>query len=219
MFEKFKLPKDAKWLLLACIGVGALIAFPIVAQFFAAKLLEPVASLWGSALGAWAAIAGAFWVADRQASQQRRSAAALVHAMFHPLVFHLDELAFFYGAPTSPHPRENDEEPDLLDPEQWASVRLSASLVKAEYEKLKQRMHRVEAVLHLLGPDEMRSVFDLESELAEQIPQVVARLHARASETGLAFYPGPASCSQRFVLAVFLNHVRKPMSQLLAASR
>ena len=218
MVQKFKLPKDVRWLLLACIGVGALIAFPIVAQFFAAKLLEPVASLWGSALGAWAGIAGALWVAERQAATQRRAAAALVRQMFHPIAFALDELAYIHGPPSRPPGNVDTPEPDIFSIEKWSEVADHAGFVIENYRKFNTRIHRYEAGLNLLSASSLNAALGLETELEDAIRDVVVPLthppNRYDPDVGVVFLAQPPSGSTRFILLVFNRNVQKYMAEL-----
>ncbi|WP_143084662.1 hypothetical protein [Massilia yuzhufengensis] len=159
-----------------------MITFPIVAQFFAAKLLEPVASLWGSALDAWAGIAGALWVAERQAASQRRGAAALVRQMFHPVAFALDELAFVHGAPSRPPEDDDTPGPDIFSVEKWREVADHAGFVIEHHRKVNARIHRYEAGLNLLSASSLNAALGLESELEDAIRDVVGPLTNPPSE-------------------------------------
>lgn len=220
MFKKLKLAKDGRWLLLACIGVGALIAFPVVAQFFAVNLLEPVASLWGSALGAWAGIAGALWVAERQAATQRRAAATLVRQMFYPVAFALDELALVYGPPSRPNRGEDDDEPDVFSIEKWKEIADHAQLVLDQYKKFNNRIHRYEAGLNLLSATSLNAALDLETELADAIDDSIKRLIHRPKAAHdylrdiVTYKAQSPSWSSQFALHVFNQHVQQYMAQL-----
>lgn len=216
---RFDQLKSDRWPLICGVAIGILVAFPLAAPLMGGKILEPVATLWGSALGAIAAVSGALWVAERQVSQQRRNAAALVYSLLHGVSFALQELHEVYGPPQRAHPDPTDEEPDVFTPDDWSAVADHAKAVMDEYDALKRRIHRLEAALNMLGPREMETVFFLESEIENAVRDSVGSLLKRSSETGLRFYPGHPSWGARFALMVFNGHVQEYMSQLQKASR
>jgi hypothetical protein len=211
--------RGGRWPLLCGIAIGVLVAFPLAAPLMGGKILEPVATLWGSALGAIAAVSGALWVAERQASQQRKNATALVRAMLHPVAFHLEELKDRYGPASQPHPPENDEEPYVLAPEDWSKILSLAETVIERHIEFERKIHRVEAALNLLGPTEMEVFFELEAELKSAISVAVRPLRQRASEPGLRMYSGHASWSIRFALGIFNKHVQAGLYLLEQASK
>jgi len=219
MAEKFKIPKDVRWLLLACIGVGTLIAFPIAAQFFAAKLLEPVASLWGSALGAWSGIAGALWVAERQVASQRRAAAALVRQLFHPLASALDDLTSLYGPPSRPVRGESNTEPEIFSIEEWKGIAEHAQIFLNHYDTFIKKVHRYEAGLNLLSASSLSAALSLETELADTGRTTVAPLTERPSHynrdvSDNVFVNCAPTWSSRCALGAFNRQVQKHMTQL-----
>jgi hypothetical protein len=209
--------KIDRWLVMCCIAIGVLIAFPVVAQLIGGKLLEPVAALWGSALGAWSAVAGAFWVADRQASQQQRRAAALVHAMLQPVTFALFQLTMVYRARSLAHRGGSNEEPDILTPEEWKNVRDQAGVVFSHYENFKNKIHRYEAGLSLLSASSLQTALAVEAELEDAIRDAVRPL-AFGSESSIGdarlFYAGPVHHSTHFALMVANRNTQQHTAQL-----
>lgn len=180
-----------------------LIAFPLAAPVFDGTILEPVATTWGSALGAIAAVAGAYWVAGWQASQQRRTAAALVHTLFYPVTVALNDLSRAYGPPSRAERGESDAEPDVLSAEDWRNINRHAKRVVDLYGIFKSRIHRYEAALNLLSASSLVIALDLETELEEVIQDVVKSLAPRSAGEpiqGRTFYGEPAHWSIRFEL-------------------
>jgi hypothetical protein len=208
-----------RWAFICGGAVGVLIAFPLAAPVFDGKILEPVATMWGSALGAIAAVAGAIWIAERQVAQQRRSAAALVREMFHSTTFALDELAFVFGPPSRPHKGDSDDEPDVFNAEKWKEVADHAGLVLDHYKKFNSRIHRYEAGLNLLSANSLSTALALETELEDIIRDAVTRLkmHPQSYDpaSGKVSYPEQApTWSRRFALTVSNRHVQDYMAKL-----
>jgi len=74
-------------------------------------------------------------------------------------------------------------------------------------------MHRVDAVLNNLAPEDLFIYFDLESEI-ESLMESIERLANEASTPGNAFYEGRASWARRFSLMIFADHIGKGIAQL-----
>lgn len=208
-----------RWAFVCGGAVGVLIAFPLAAPVFDGHILEPVATLWGNALGAAAAVAGAAWVAERQVAQQQRSAAALVRQLFHPTAFALNELAFIYGPPSRPHRGDSDEEPETFDPEKWREVASHAGFVLDHYEKFRNKIHRYEAGLSLLSADSLGTALALETELEDAVRDAVTRLRTPPQEydlvsSSVTYRSEPPTWSRRFALATFNRHVQDYMAKL-----
>lgn len=213
----FKSLKSARWPILSSASLGTLIFFPVVAQLFDKQLYEPVATLWGSALGAMAAVAGAFWVADLQASQQRRDAATLVYAMFYPVTSALEELSTVYGPPSRPHRGDTNDEPDILSGEDWRNIYNHAWVVVETYEKFKSKIHRFDAGLNLLSARSMQVALALEELLEDAVRDDVKRLalgHERNLGDMTLFPDGPAHWSTRFAVMTANRDAQDYMGQL-----
>lgn len=163
-------------LVISSAAIAVLFIFPGIAYLLEAKLLDSVATLWGSALGAIAAVGGAFWVADRQANQQRKGAAALVHAMFLPTVVTLHQLTLLYGAPSRPTMGDVDAEPDSFDVEKWEKIKTHATSVVDHFKKFNIRLHRYEAGLALLSAEDLTTALALETTLENCVQDVVISL-------------------------------------------
>lgn len=208
-----------RWAFICGTSVGVLAAFPLAAPLFDGKILEPVATMWGSALGAMAAVAGALWVADRQATQQQRSAAALVRAMLHPVAFSLDELNMVYGPPSRPHRGETNDEPDILSGDEWVNVCEHAQFVIDHYKDFQSKIHRFETGLNLLSASGLQAALTIESELDEGInravgPLVIGNGLDPIYGPGHGFGPGAPTWTSRFAITVLNQHVQKGMAQL-----
>jgi hypothetical protein len=217
MRQIFKVTKKDRWLVISWAAIGVLFVFPVVAQLLDTKLIEPIATLWGSALGAIAAVAGAFWVADRQATQQRRSAAALVRAMFLPVAFALDQLNMAYGAPSRPDRGDSNDEPDILSPEEWSNIFEHAGFVMDYYKDFQSKIHRYEAGLNLLSASSLRTALALESELDGGIHRAVGPLLLRGDpgvNGAYLFYPGHPTWSSRMELTLLNQDVQNYMARL-----
>lgn len=210
---------QGRWAFVCGGAVGVLIAFPLAAPVFDGKILEPVATMWGSALGAIAAVAGAVWVAERQVAQQRKGAAALVREMFYPTTFALDELAFVYGRPSRPNKGESDDEPDVLSIEKWREVCDHAGFTLDHFKKFNARIHRYEAGLNLLSAEGLQAALALETELEDVIENVVTGLRhppmtyeaANGRAEPMAQAP---TWSSRFSLMVSNGHVQDYLARL-----
>ena len=189
------------WILLVGFCGGMLFAFPFAAPVLGAVLPESVATLWGAALGAAMAVAGATWAANASDRRRRQDAVALILAMLEPIAFFLDELAGAYGAPSTPHPGDNDQEPDVLQPDDWQEVRDSANHLLRRIDLLSKRNHRIDAVLALLGSDALDAYFSFETEL-EAVIEVARKVEEEASAPGLTLYPQHPRWSVRFALCV-----------------
>jgi len=179
MRRQFKTINFDSRLALCWAAIGVLFAFPVVAELLDRKLLDSVATLWGSALGAIAAVSGAFWVADRQVAQQRKMAAALVRRMFYPTVFALNQLASLYGPPSRPYGSDTDLEADIFSAEKWQNIADHAKFVIDSHNVFVARIHRYEAVLNLLSADSLGTALALETELENAISDAVTPLKVR----------------------------------------
>lgn len=200
------------------LTIGLALAFPFAAPLIGTKIPEAAATLWGSALGAIAAVAGALLVAKEVQASQRRNAAGLVVKMVRPSLFFLEELCDVYGAPSKRQDyTEIDQEPDVLPPERWGKVRSSVKTLLEEYELLQRKLHRVDAAINGLGPEDLSLVLNLEAALAGMVDSVKV-LEKRAMEPGLSVYPGHASWSQRFALLVFLSQLKDLVGALRVSS-
>lgn len=218
MPRKYKLTRDARWAAMASIGIGALIAFPIAMHLFGGDRIE-ITSLWGSVLGAWSGIAGAFWVADRQASRQQRSAAALVKEMLYPVTSALNELCAMYGPPSRANRGESNDEPDLLSADEWAGVCNQAGFVKSEYKTFQSKIHRFETGLNLLSARSLQTALTIESELENRILSVAGLLNYGNGVDplygpGHGFQAGHPTWSSRNLLNELNRDIQKLMVQL-----
>lgn len=218
MLEKYKVTKDARWVAMASIGIGALIAFPIAMHLLGGELIE-ITSLWGSVLGAWSGIAGAFWVADRQASRQQRSAAALVREMLYPVTSALHELCTMYGPPSRADRGESNDEPDVLSADEWVGVCNQAGFVKSEYRAFQSKIHRFETGLNLLSARGLQTALTIESELEDRILSVAGLLNIGNGEDpeygpGHGFRAGHPTWSSRNTLNELNRDIQKLMAQL-----
>ena len=86
-----------RWAFVCGAAVGVLLAFPLAAPVFDGKILEPVATLWGNALGAVGAVAAAIWASDRASGLQRRQGASLILTFVVPIEQSLGKLTDFYS--------------------------------------------------------------------------------------------------------------------------
>jgi hypothetical protein len=188
-------------LILSSTAVGVLLGFPVISSLMGEKLIqEPVATLWGSALGAIAAVAGAFWVSDRQIAQQRRSATALVSALFFPSVESLRELSTAYGDPSSPLQVTGNREPGELSADEWRIVHDRAAAAIEAHEKFRSRVHRYEGALSVLSATSLHMVLDLETELDEIMQGHVKTLAEGIRGQGLLSFGGAAYWDSRHAL-------------------
>jgi hypothetical protein len=214
-----KIKYQSTWALIVGFGIGVLAAFPFAAPVIGSVIPESAATLWGSALGALIAVGGAFWVSDHSQRAIRRNAAAIVLEVVDATVSWLEDLSNAYGHPVAREDAaEHDDEPDILTPENWNSVRASVDAVFAEYGAMNKKMHRVEGVITMLGLEELRSYLALELEL-ELAMSVAESIRKRASERGLHFYPGPASWSARSFLFESVRNLQPHLETLRMASR
>ena len=170
------------WSLICGICIGILFAFPLAAPLMGGEILEPVATLWGNALGAIGAIAAAIWAADRGTNLQRRQGASLILTFVAPLAMHLEKLAVTYKA-AAPALDDESQPQHFLNSVSAEEVGNLCQAVSSDYRKFNAAIHRVEAVLSFLGPSEMQVFFALEAEL-ETAKGVVGQLtyHAATSQ-------------------------------------
>lgn len=219
MLEKYKVTRDDRWVAMASIGIGALIAFPIAMHLFGGELVE-ITSLWGSVLGAWSGIAGAFWVADRQASRQQRSAAELVRGILYPLTSALHELCTMHGSPSRPTQGENDDEPDEFSADEWERVYEQTGLVQTEYRDFQSKIHRFETGLNLLSAHGLQTALAIESEFEDRILHAIGPLsmgNREDPEYGPghgSFQAGYPKWSIRNALNELNQNIQKLMTQL-----
>lgn len=219
MPEIFKLTKDERWLVIVCIGIGALIAFPIAIYLFGGKLVD-ITSLFGSALGAWSGIAGAFWVADRHATRQQRSAAALVRQMLYPVTSALHKLSTMHGPPSRPDRGESDDEPDVRSAADWVSICTQANIVKTQYRDFQSKIHRFETGLNLLSASGLQTALAVESELGSGVFRAADPLTVGNGEDPVygpghgPFQAGPPTWSSRNALNALNREIQKLMAQL-----
>ncbi|TWI69018.1 hypothetical protein IP91_00083 [Pseudoduganella lurida] len=221
MLKKFKdaFKPEARWLIICVISLTMLAAFPIIAQRLGEKLYEPVATLWGSALGALAGVAGAFWIADRQTSVQRRGAARLVREMFFPVTHAISEVVGVLGRPERPNCYDGDDEPQIFEPEKWREVADQAGFVVARYTVFRGRIHRYEAGLSLLSANALTAAFELETQLEDAINGSISRLlivpheYSRGEHVPIAKSP---SWSVRFILSKIERDIQLLMAKLEA---
>jgi hypothetical protein len=205
------------WPLVSGICIGILLAFPLAAPLMGGKILEPVATLWGNALGAVGAIAAAIWAADRASNLQRRQGASLILMFVGPVARELEKLTAFYK---NVAPIQDDElQPhNVLD---HATAKILLELchpVSDAYRKFGKSGARIEGVLNFLGPHEMDIFFGLEAEL-ETMSYVVGGLthHAATSENqSLGHTP---STGLRTRLIKTTSQIRQYVSALEKAAR
>lgn len=208
----------ALWPLVVGLGGGMLLALPFAAPVVGAVLPEAAATLWGAALGAAMAVAGAMWAAQAAERRKRQDAVALIVAMVEPIAFFLDELAFVYGPPSRPHPSDTDQEPDVLDPSGWQQVKNSATHLLERIDLLAKRTHRIDAVLAVLGAEALEAYFFFETEL-EAVVEIARTVEGEASQPGLKLYPQHPKWSVRFALRVHKNHIDASLGKLRMAGR
>ncbi|MDO9420411.1 MAG: hypothetical protein Q7T66_07105 [Herminiimonas sp.] len=218
--KKITLRGRSDWyLLIIGFGAGILFAFPIAAPILGGVIPDAAATLWGSALGAVMAVAGALWVAERSSKEQQRKATALVLEMVRPIAFFLDELRGVYGYPVDRDDHaENDKEPDPLTPDDWSEVRDAIETLTDQHRSLLNKLHRVDAVLNNLAPSDLATYFYLESEI-EGLMESVAILREEASQPGISFYSAPASWGGRFALTLFAKHIDEYIKKLEVSMR
>lgn len=210
--------QSERWPLFCGMAIGLLISLPLAVALIRAKIPEPVVSLLGSAVGAAAAVAGAFWVAEHQIMKQRRNAAAFVAALFWPVADFLGELARAYGSPSSTDPGDSDDEPDRMEPYRWEEIRSLAQLVIEHYESLQRRHPRLDAAIYLLGPEQMETALSLEWELDYAINDTVKPVLQRAADQATGLSPSAASWRTRKDLTVFNAEVTRLMKDLDGAA-
>ncbi|QOY95609.1 hypothetical protein IM543_07085 [Massilia sp. UMI-21] len=170
------------------------IAFPLAAPFWSANIPDPVATLWGNALGAAAAVAGAAWVADRQARSQQRSAAGLIHTIIQPVANELGKIVNIYGRPSATGTGD-DQEQDVLDYPQWVDLRARYFELRKHYDGLTQNMKRIEPVFSNLGPGEMQVVLQLDAFYGPTMMAILAEVVA----SGNMIVEGEASNPSRIL--------------------
>lgn len=204
------------WVLVAGVGGGMLLALPFSAPVMGAVLPDAAATLWGAALGAAIAVAGAMWAAQAVERRKKQDAVALIVAMVGPIAFFLDELASVYGPPSSSHPTDTDQEPDVLDPSDWQQVHSSATHLLGRIDLLARRTHRIDAVLAVLGVEALDAYFSFETEL-EAVVEIAKNVEKEASKPGLRLYPQHPRWSVRFALRVHNSHITESLGKLRLA--
>lgn len=156
-------------------GTGVLVAFPLAAPILGSVIPEGVATLWGSALGALIAVAGAYLVVSFQIRTQRRVAASLVYGAFSGAVHDLKDLASKLGEPSSEEEPATGEEPTPLSRHSWILIEADARAFLKSRQVAIGQQRRIDAALNFLGPEELFGLFALESEL-EKCDKVVTDL-------------------------------------------
>lgn len=205
---------NIRWLLVCVISIAVLLS----AQSVSNQMSDGTATLWGSALGAAAAVAGAAWASDRQARIQRRNASALVHTVFEPVATEIHGVARRYGAPSNSQP-DGDQEPDAIHPEGWKDIRSRIEELDKRWARLRENLKRMESALNLLGPSEMQIVLRLESELETLMGNEIAILRSDSSQPGVQLYPQFARWSLRFRLQAYDILILRYMDKLRTASK
>ena len=148
------------------MALGILVAFPLAAPIFDAKIPDGAATLWGAALGAVIAIGGSFWVADRAQHSQQKSAVALFFSIVEPSVFLFQDMVYEHGRPSvRSGAQEEDREPDLLDGEKCRQLMISTQAFVREYQVVQKRVARIDSSLHSLGTRKLQIFLALEVEL------------------------------------------------------
>ena len=154
------------WILLVGVALGILVAFPLAAPIFDAKIPDGAATLWGAALGAVIAIGGSFWVADRAQHSEQRSVVDLFFSIVEPSVFLFQDTVEEYGRPSiRSGTQEEDREPDLLDEEKCRRIMTSAQAFAREYQVVQKRVARIDSSLHSLGARKLQIFLALEVEM------------------------------------------------------
>lgn len=205
---------NIRWLLVSAISIAVLLGVPSISN----QMSDATATLWGSALGAAAAVAGAAWASDRQTRIQRRNAAALVHTVFEPLATEIHRVVRRYGTPSNSEP-VGDQEPDAIHPADWKEIRSRIEEIDKRSARLRENLQRTESALNLLGPSEMQIVLRLESELAPLMDNEIATLRSDSSQPGVQLYPQFARWSLRYRLQAYDLLIQQCMEKLHAASR
>lgn len=214
---RFNFTASSHWAFICGTSVGVLIAFPLAAPLFDGKILEPVATLWGNALGAVGAVAAAVWAGDRAAHQQQRQGAALIVTFVAPLAQQVSEVTAFYSR-VSPAD-DSDAQPSHTPDEATATeICTRGHLVRAEHRRFQQLIHRVEALLNYLGPTEMQVFLELEEELATMDNVIGGLIHhgSTAQHQQLGHTP---STGLRTRLAATNRRIQSHLAYLKNAAR
>ncbi|MGO0792774.1 hypothetical protein ACTOWA_23210 [Herbaspirillum seropedicae] len=154
------------WIFLVGVALGILVAFPLAAPIFDAKIPDGAATLWGAALGAVIAIGGSFWVADRAQHSQQRSAVDLFFSIVDTSVFLFQDIVAEYGRTSfRSDTQEEDREPDLLDEEKCRHIMISTQAFVREYQVVQKRVARIDSSLHSLGASKLQIFLALEIEM------------------------------------------------------
>ena len=206
-----------RWPLFCFASVAVLLTLPLVGLVIDDKFAASIATTWGSALGAGVAVAGALWVADRQASTQRRKAAALVHSMFVPIAYPLHHLHLVLGPPDGDAGMAGIQ-PDELSAGRWQHIAELGQHITQAHEEFNTRIHRLEAMLHFLDPHDMESVLRLESYIRISVQQGIAELIAFGTNVGLGEDPQRPTFHQRFMILVYYTRVKTELDKLRAAA-
>jgi hypothetical protein len=194
------------WSFGAGLGLGVGIAFPLAAPVFGAVIPDSTATLWGSALGAMVAIAGAFWVAGSAQRSAQKTAASLVLALIEPLSFALGELQDAYGLPTTRKRGQQDSEQAALSLQDLSDVRAAVAFVTDRHRVITANRNRIDAILPSLGPVGVSALFNLEMEM-EPTMDVVRLVLSEADRPETRLYGAHASHNLRFALKVHREHI------------
>lgn len=208
---------QGRWAFIAGAAVGILVAFPLAAPLFSGKILEPVATLWGNALGAIGAIAAAIWASDRASSLQRRQGASLILAFIAPIGHALTQLTHAYSI-LAPVDDGSSRAPTILDEAGTKEVGALCFLTNGAYYKFKEAGSRIENVITLLGPEEMTVFFALEAEL-ETMSGVVGQLMHHVGTSAEQIYGHTPSTGLRTRLLKTHDHVKRYLTLIERAAR
>lgn len=208
---------SSRWAFICGASVGVLVAFPLAAPLFDGEILEPVATLWGNALGAIGAVAAAIWAGDRAARLQQRQGAGLIVTFVDPVAESLADLTAFY-IQSAPEDDSESQPPHLPDPVLAERIVDRCSSVNVKYYAFKKAGTRVEAILNHLGPAEMHVFLELEDEL-EAMDYAVNSLIHHASTANNDDYGHTPSTGLRTRLIAANSKVQHLVSRLRKIAR
>lgn len=214
---QFKFSSGSRWAFICGVAIGTLIALPLAASYFDGKILEPVATLWGNALGAIGAVAAAIWAADRASNLQRRQGASLILTFVSPMAKNLTTLTNMYKA-VAPVADDELQPSHVPSPDAAEKIGVFCQVVMSNYRTFKDSMHRIEPVLTFLGPAEMQAFFALEAKL-EEANSVVGYLTHHAATAHDQSYGHTPSTGIRTNLVQANRSVHSLVSQLEKAAR
>jgi len=211
--------RHSRWAFISGTCIGLLLAFPLTAPVWDGKILEPVSTLWGNALGAIGAVAAAVWAADRGSSQQERQAAALIYTMFKPIATHCDELNSAYAALADRDIADPTTDEGAVTPEEWERIRSLANSVANDYQTLQDNRQRVDSVFFYLSPNEMQVFLDLEKDVKSVFQKITFDMYRETSNANQKIYGGLPYGSSRAELQKLNSHMQQNVRKFEAVAR